>query len=328
MNPLGHSAFFSKLAITTCLAALLVGCSLDPSKGRVIDPDKEFSELPAPEVPTVVGTIEKAAKEAEAMGQYGKAAQLYRQLVDKDKNNIGYQMSFAENLRRSDDCPSAISIYDIVLQQQPNNLDAGEGKALCIMQDGRMTEAGRLLGDVLKADKTRWRTLNALGILFASKGLVDEAMVYFMEAQSRNPTNPSIPNNMGLAYAVDHNYRKAIESLDRALRLPNLSDDQRSHIEMNMAMVYGIAGDMEKAKAMASKYLTGPALDNNLGLYAHLARNDSLAKSYLNSALSESPRHYERAWRNLDIIEEESKGAAPSPDKSMRLPIAPVIKSR
>ncbi len=67
-------------------------------------------------------------------------------------------------------------------------------------------------------------------------------------------------------------------------------------------MVYGLSGDMVKARELAGKYLDGPALENNLGFYAHLAKDDALAKTYLNMALSDSATYYQRAWTNLDMI--------------------------
>jgi hypothetical protein len=39
-----------------------------------------------------------------------------------------------------------------------------------------------------------------------------------------------------------------------------------------------------------------------MGFYAHLAKDDALAKTYLNMAISGSSTFYERAWNNLDGI--------------------------
>ena len=85
---------------------------------------------------------------------------------------------------------------------------------------------------------------------------------------------------------------------------------QRKQIDLNLAMVHGVSGDFDTARDVAGKYLEGPALDNNLGLYAHLAKDDSLAKSYLNMALTQSPTYYERAWENLDVVNDTNQDAA------------------
>jgi len=117
-------------------------------------------------------------------------------------------------------------------------------------------------------------------------------------------------NNVGLSYATDKNYPRALEALKQASRVSKIPS-QRKQIEMNLAMVYGVSGDFDNARDVASKYIEGPALDNNLGLYAHLAKDDALAKSYLNMALTQSPTYYERAWENLDVVNDNTRGDDP-----------------
>jgi hypothetical protein len=39
-----------------------------------------------------------------------------------------------------------------------------------------------------------------------------------------------------------------------------------------------------------------------MGLYAHLAKDDQMAKSYLNMALTESKTYYGKAWENLEAV--------------------------
>ena len=136
--------------------------------------------------------------------------------------------------------------------------------------------------------------------------MIPEAMAYYTEALKHSPDNPAILNNVGLSQAADHNFPRAIEALQQAERV-SAPDDRRKEIDLNLALVYGVSGDLDTAKQIASKYLEGPALDNNLGLYAHLSKNDALAKTYFNMALSRSPTYYERAWKNLDIIDSTSK---------------------
>lgn len=284
-----------------------------------MDPDKTFASAPQPEVKGMNDTQEANAVGAMAMGDYARAAQFYQILATSEKatkeQKLRYQIGLAEAARRMGDYDRAIGNYERLAAENPANLDVAEGRALTLMALGKTLDASRAFSAIVEKDPKRWRTLNALGILFVTKNMVPEAMAYYSEALKFSPDNPAVLNNMGLSLAIDKNYPRAIQTLEQAGRLSKLPG-QRKQIEMNAAMVYGASGDFENARALASKYYDGPALENNMGLYAHLNQNDGLAKTYLNMALSQSPTFYERAWNNLDVVNDNgapsNTGAASS----------------
>lgn len=302
-----------KILKTGCawgVLAVLAACSLDPSKSRILDPDKEFAKLDSPDVPTMSSSLEKSAIKALEDGNNARALSMYEQLYDKDEGEVRYQLGMAESLRRLGRHDEAIRYYDQIIEKHAGHLDAHEGKALALMSLGKPEDAGRIFTQIMERDPQRWRTLNALGILFVMKNMPNEGRAYFTESLRFSPNNPSVMNNIGLTQAILKDYRPAVLSLEAASRAAE--GLQQQHVDMNLAMVLGVSGDTEGARKIASKYLDGAALDNNLGLYAHLANNDELAKTYLNMALSSSTRYYQRAWQNLDIITNK----APSEHKS------------
>ncbi len=312
-----HTAFL----LSICL--VLPGCNQFTKQW--IDPDVTFASLDQPEVKGVNETQEQMAKEAVAAADYKRAAQFYQQLVSSGKGNkdqvLRYKMGLAEAVRRMGSNENALDLYDELYQENPTNLDVAEGRALTLMASGKVADAGRAFQEVLDKDPKRWRTLNALGILFVTKDMIPEAMAYYTEALNQSPDNAAILNNVGLSQAVDRNFPRAMEALSQASRVSK-SPAQRKQIELNLAMVQGVSGDLETARDTASKYLEGPALDNNLGLYAHLAKDDALAKSYLNMALSQSPTYYERAWENLDAIDGNTKSEGPQAKPLVATPSA------
>lgn len=261
----------------------------------------------------VNATLEKQAIVALERGDISRAQQFYQQLLTSEKgsaaDNIRYKIAYAETMRRVNNTEDALSAYDEILEEVPDNLDAQEGRGLTLMAMGKATDAGRAFSDIMEKDGKRWRTLNALGILFVTKNMIPEAMAYYTEALKFSPDNPAVLNNVGLSQAVDKNYPRAIQALEQASRIAK-SGERRRQVDLNLAMVYGASGDIDTAKEIATKYLQGPALDNNVGLYAHLAKDDALAKTYLNMALSGSPTFYERAWDNLDLVEKNTDGSA------------------
>ena len=298
-----------RFLLVVLMSASVAACSLDASEERVIDPDEEFAKLDQPDVQGIEASLLKSAKAAEQQGNYGKALGFYEQLMGRDEENPDYMLGLAESLRRVNAPQEALVFYDGALEKKENWVLALEGKGLALMAVGEFPQAGSVLAEVMKQDAKRWRTLNALGVLFTLKEMYAEAQAYYDEALVHSPDNISVLNNMGLTQAINGQKASAYETLKYAAQAARMDERKRAQIELNLALVYGISGEEKKAEALASKHLEGPALHNNLGLYAHLARDDELAKSYLNMALSHSPTHYQRAWENLDYVVGQGKGA-------------------
>jgi Flp pilus assembly protein TadD len=302
--------FSTMLILSTALS--LSACGQMGSQW--IDPDKAFASFDQPDVKGVNDTEEDMAKESLKNGDLQRASDYYQQLLDSKKGTpeqvMRYKMAMADVTRRLGRNEAALAMYEELYRDNPTNIDVMEGRGLALMSNGKTVDAGRQFADVMAKDPKRWRTLNALGILFVTKNMVPEAMQYYAEALNNSPDNPAILNNVGLSYATDKQYPRGIEALQQASRLSK-TPMQKKQIDLNLAMVYGVSGDLDTAHDIAAKYLEDAALDNNLGLYAHLAKDDSLAKSYLNMALSQSPTYYERAWDNLDVVNDTSRSNDP-----------------
>jgi Flp pilus assembly protein TadD len=243
-----------------------------------------------------------------AGGNYKKAVALYKELITDDDKDSEHIFKYAEALRLSGDTKLAIKYYDKVYWFDPNALYALEGKSLCYVQQADFKKAAELLGEVINKDATRWRAINALGIINASIGHLPEAMEYYDMALQISNNNPVVLNNIGLTLAFSGDFAKGKAALTRALaQLSDADLKKKQLIEYNLALVYGMSGDMKSAENILYKYLTKPEVLNNLGFYATLAKDDKLAKSYLTKAISENPVHYEKAWDNLKSIDPRAK---------------------
>lgn len=287
-------------------AALLASCH---DTVQPIDAQKYLSAMDGPKVPSMQETLLENAKAAEAQGEWNTASQLYKQILSKDTDNIEVMVALAECLRRMGQYDAAIYGYDAALAKDAKNLAAKEGKGLALMAKGDFDSPATLFDEVMQVDKTRWKTLNALGILFTTRNMQAEAKQYFQEALKYSPGNTSVLNNLGLAQALDREYDAAADTLLQAGTLSTASGNDRKRIDMNLALVYAIAGKLDQAKMITEHYYSGAALNNNMGLYAHLANDNQLAKDYLNMALTDSKRFYEKAWQNLQDISQGRKAA-------------------
>ena len=286
--------------LSASVAALLAGCGSINDQG--VTAEDILAQQATPTVPGVSATLLRIAGEAERQGNFAQAASTYQQLLDQQPGELNHAVRLGENLRKSGQLARALSVFHSVLTRNPDNIDALEGKGLTLLSLADTEAAGEILTTVHDLAPNRWRTLNAIGVLFASKGLFAESQLYFDEALKLEPSHPAILNNKGLALALGRQYGAALETLFTASNYAR-RPVQRTQADLNAALVYAIAGDLEQAKAMASRHLEGAGLHNNLGLYALIADNDALAKTHLHMALSESKSFYAKAWNNLNLVE-------------------------
>ncbi len=294
----------------------LASCSGGPA--AVLDGQDFLSKLEGPKVPTVADTMTESAKAAEAQGNFAKAAQIYQQMLQTKPENKDAQFGLADAMRRSGDFDRAIALYDDLIKKDAALIAAKEGKGLALMGKGDFESPTPLFEDVLKTDPKRWKTLNALGILFTTRNLHTEAQQYFKEALKHNPNGVSILNNLGLSQALDRQFEPAAASLLKASSLTGANSLERKRVDMNLALVYAIGGKLDAARDVTAQYYSGAALNNNMGLYAHLAKDDQLARSYLNMALTESKTFYEKAWDNLQSIDTNTSSSA-TPAKRVKV---------
>ena len=275
-----------------------------------IDAKKVLSSMEGPAVPTIQDTMLESAKNAEKQGDYAAASKIYTQMLEKSPNNKDLLFALGESYRRAGDNDKALSIYDMLIKQEPTMAAAKESKGLVLLAKGDFDTPSTLFEEVLQAEPKRWKSLNAMGILFTTRNLQAEAQQYFQAALEQSPSNPSVMNNLGLSLALNNRASEAIETLGQASALTTNSSFDRKRIDMNLSLVYAINGQLDKAEDIAEQYFSGYALKNNMGLYAHLANDDQLAKDYLNMALTENKVFYERAWDNLQSISNKKKPKA------------------
>ena len=297
-----NGQIFYRLSACLVLLAALAACDARP--GSQIDRRGLLDSLlkDGPKVEGVSQALLSTATQAEESRNYGRALQYYKQLIDKYPEDISYKVKYADNLRRMQKNEEAIAAYDSVLRLKPRNVSALEGRGLAYINKGDFSSASASLQKVMKIDNKRWRTLNGVGLLFVAKKMPDEAVAYFNSALKHSSNHPTVLNNIGLNHALQAEYPQALDALNRASSKVKSKSGERQHIEMNLALVLGLSGDMDKAEQIAGRHLQDSALQNNLGFYAHLADDDKLAKAYLNSALSGSSTFYDRAWQNLENI--------------------------
>ncbi len=278
--------------INRTLLCILLLCCLAACRNSPVQKD----------IPANYTDSSKAAADDEFHeANYKKAAELYAKFADKNSSSETL-FNYAESLRISGNIAKAKDYYDMAIAKESGMLAAIEGKSLCYIQEGKFKEAQNLLEEVVSRDASRWRSINALGVVYAMNGNLNKALEYYNIALDVSKNNPAVLNNMALSLTFSGDKERGKKLLEKTLSNLDLAKDKKQKIEYNLALIYGISGDMDKAKSILAKYLPEAEVYNNLGVYAKMAKNDDLAKEYLSKALSSSPVYYDKAGKNLETI--------------------------
>jgi tetratricopeptide (TPR) repeat protein len=98
-------------------------------------------------------------------------------------------------------------------------LEAKFTEASALHQQGKLAEAERIYGDVLRRQPNHFDALHRLAVIAAQTGQTERAAELFKRAIKLNSTIPTIHRNLGMALFELKRFREALASYDRAIAL-------------------------------------------------------------------------------------------------------------
>lgn len=221
-------------------------------------------------------------------GNYKLASDFYSQAVSSNPNNKELLNSFADSLKLSGKLNEALQVYDRLISLDKSNLDAYEEKAMIFLKQARFNEATALFSEINTKDEKRWKSINGFAVAQTLSGKNEVAGQLFNAALEASPDNPVILNNMGLSKAFAKDYPAAITALKKAAEKFGADLPKKQKAEMNLALVYGISGNMLEAEKLMAKTLPRAEVYKNLSEFARLNKNDGLARMYLQKVMTGS----------------------------------------
>lgn len=127
----------------------------------------------------------------EKQGKFGKAADIYAQLLQNKPDDIGLRLSYADMLAKDKQWNESVAQYNIVLKKSPKNKVA----------------------------------LRSLGTVHRWRGDVDASLESYRRAQAAHPKDVDPVTGMAATYAMDHDFSNAHASYQEALKLSANSDN-------------------------------------------------------------------------------------------------------
>lgn len=196
-----------------------------------------------------------------------------------DDGEIGHYIRVAQKARNSNNPEAALSFYNKAKQIDPSNATVYLGLAQVYL-DMKLIDASTeflkraeslgadiekvgyirgkmylLSGNIESAEKEFLKfpdnpdCLNALGAICDNKKNHELAQKYYRRVISIEPNYIDAYNNLGLSYMLQGKYKDAIFYLENACSLP----DANMHYRSNLALVYGLNGEMNKAREVYAR---------------------------------------------------------------------------
>ena len=205
----------------------------------------------------------RAASDAEKRNNFDAAVGYYSRLLQAKPYDRDITIGLARNLRYVGQSASAADVLLELSRRQPDDEEIMLERAKALIASGGHNQALALLGDVISMNRNNWQAFSARGIAYDSLKNYKMAEKSFLEALAISPDNPAVLNNLAMSLAQAGRIKKAIATLERAA-LINRGSPQ---IRQNLALLYGISGDKEKAKSLAVMDLDQKEVETNASFY-------------------------------------------------------------
>lgn len=226
--------------------ALLAGCAQNGGKEAITE------------------SLRLAAADAEGSADYLTAAGHYRNLLNRQPDDKDILLGLARNLRYSGNAKLAVETLDARSAEfggQPEFLvELGKAK----LAHGKAKEAIGHLKQAIAKGRSTWDLHAALGIGYDLIQSFGEAKEAYGKALELSEDNPSVLNNMAISAALAGELDVAISTLEDAGPAARRSPQ----IRQNLALFYGIKGDLDKAEALARMDLDEESVRSNLAFFA------------------------------------------------------------
>jgi Flp pilus assembly protein TadD len=204
------------------------------------------------------------ARAARDAGDLAAAIRLYRTLVAEPSSTPAVKAEYGQVLLSANMLDDAIEILSQVPQGAPDRLGALLGLTKAYLALGEPARAIAPADQALALAPHDVRVLVDRGVALDSLGRHSGAQESYRAVLATTPRGVSARNNLALSLAVTGHYDEAIELLTPLAR----SSSATPRIRENLALVYGLMGDTNRAAVLSSADLDDSSIKANEAFFA------------------------------------------------------------
>lgn len=250
------------------VAAAVASCgTLDSLVGKPADKSAAAGLAPAL-TPTQVGPALRLARATRANGDLATAINLYRNVTAVPPADPAVMVELGDTLVDADSMDDAIEVYNKVDQKSAAWIDALLGLEQVYLALAEPEKALQYADKANALAPRDHRVAVGRGVALDMLGRHAEAQDSYRGVLKDAPRNVAARNNLALSLAMTQQFDEAIEIMASMARSSNATP----RIRQNLALIYGLAGDAQRAAALSRVDLDATKTDANLRFF-EFARN-------------------------------------------------------
>lgn len=254
------------LSAVISVAALLTACAPNTVRTPSV-PGVDAPLAAAEQEKGRYGTLLRLASSTRSAGDPAGAVSMYQQAIALEGARPEAYTLLGNTLTEIGAHDQAIEVFEQSLKRDGDGLAARLGYARALVGLKRPEAAIPHYETVLAAAKDNLQALNGLGVAYDLSGQHQAAQKVYRDGLAMAPESMLLRNNLGLSLALDGAYEDAIDLLDVVANEPGA----RAQNRQNLALAYGLAGDLASAERVSRLDLDEESVQSNIAYFASLA---------------------------------------------------------
>lgn len=196
-------------------------------------------------------------------GDIAEAIRLYERAIDKSGNRVQAHMALADIYNQMDKFDKATEVLLRAKKRQKNHELVNLGLAKLAVKDNDPEKAIDYFDDGLKSNKDNIDLLNGKAVALDMIGEHKQAqLIYYRVIDLNDKDSDFVQSNLAMSYIMNGEYDDAIAMLKA------IGDMEKSPVmRQNLALAYGLKGNMKLARKWGLKDLTKKEFQENLDFY-------------------------------------------------------------
>jgi Flp pilus assembly protein TadD len=188
-----------------------------------------------------------------------KATMYWGQEYAKKPTDLQAALSYARDLKAMGEKQKALAVLQQASMLHDTSRElAGEYGRLALELD-QVGAANQLLAVADDPTKPDWRVISARGTVMAKQGKYSDAIPFYERALTLSQNNPTVMNNLAMAYAMMGDPKKAEEILRQAVT----TDGASPKVRENLALVLGLQGRYDESRSVGAGVLNSEVASAN-----------------------------------------------------------------
>lgn len=212
---------------------------------------------------SAVANLRAEANAIEKQGKLKEAAAMYAKIYAADESDIGSLVGFSRTLRKMGHVTRARNVMEQDSARFSSNPFYLVELAKIDLAEKKSNEAISHADAAIKADPDHWPAYSVMGVALDMKGDYATAAGHYQKALTLSKGDPGVLNNYALSRAQAGDLNKGIALLQDAVTQGKATPEVRQ----NLALLYGVQGKYEKAKAVGEMDLDSKSVESNISYY-------------------------------------------------------------